>query len=154
MAIALRRDPGRLLPSRRDRLTGERGAADREERIATIRAALDAGITLLDTGDLYGMGHNEMLIRDALRGRDRDGVAISVKFGALRDPDGAWAGIDGRPVAVRNFMAYTLRRLDTDHVDVYRVARVDPDVPIEETIGAIAELVESGHVRHIGLSWR
>jgi aryl-alcohol dehydrogenase-like predicted oxidoreductase len=128
------------------------GPADRDESIATIHAALDAGITLLDTGDFYGMGHNEMLIRDALRGRDRDGVAISVKFGALRDLDRGWAGVDGRPVAVRNFIAYTLRRLDTDHVDVYRLARVDPDVPIEETIGAIAELVQAGHVRHIGLS--
>jgi aryl-alcohol dehydrogenase-like predicted oxidoreductase len=128
------------------------GPADRDESIATIHAALDAGITVLDTGDFYGLGHNEMLIRDALRGRDRDDVAISVKFGALRGPGGAWGGLDGRPVAVRNFLAYTLSRLDTGHVDVYRLARVDPDVPIEETIGAIAELVQAGHVRHIGLS--
>jgi aryl-alcohol dehydrogenase-like predicted oxidoreductase len=128
------------------------GPADRAESIATIRAALDGGVTLLDTGDFYGMGHNELLIREALRGRDRDGLAISVKFGALRDPDGGWAGNDGRPAAVRNFLAYTLRRLGTDHVDVYRPARVDPDVPIEETVGAIAELVQAGHVRAIGLS--
>jgi aryl-alcohol dehydrogenase-like predicted oxidoreductase len=128
------------------------GPADRAESIATIRAALDAGVTLLDTGDFYGMGHNELLIREALEGRDRAGVAISVKFGALRDPGGGWAGNDGRPAAVKNFLAYTLRRLGTDHVDVYRPARVDPDVPIEETVGAIAELVQAGHVRAIGLS--
>ena len=128
------------------------GPADRAESIATIHAALDAGITLLDTGDFYGMGHNELLIREALEGRDRDAVTISVKFGALRDPDGGWAGYDGRPAAVKNFLAYTLNRLGTDHVDVYRLARTDPNVPIEETVGAIAELVEAGHVRHIGLS--
>jgi aryl-alcohol dehydrogenase-like predicted oxidoreductase len=128
------------------------GPADRSESIATIHAAIDAGVTLLDTGDFYGMGHNELLIREALEARDRDGVAISVKFGALRDPDGGWAGVDGRPVAVRNFLAYTLQRLGTDHVDVYRLTRTDPDVPIEETVGAIAELVQAGHVRRIGLS--
>ena len=128
------------------------GPADRAESIATIHAALDAGITLLDTGDFYGMGHNELLIREALQGRDRDAVTISVKFGALRDPDGGWAGYDGRPAAVKNFLAYTLNRLGTDHVDIYRLARTDPNVPIEETVGAIAELVEAGYVRHIGLS--
>jgi aryl-alcohol dehydrogenase-like predicted oxidoreductase len=128
------------------------GPSDREESIATIHAALDAGITLLDTGDFYGMGDNEMLIREALRGRPRDAVTISVKFGAIRDPAGGWHGNDGRPASVRNFLAYTLRRLGTDHVDVYRPARVDPSVPVEETIGAIAEMVEAGHVRHIGLS--
>ncbi len=128
------------------------GPADRAESIATIHAALDAGITLLDTGDFYGMGHNELLIADALRSRDRDAVTISVKFGALRGPDMRWAGYDGRPEAVRNFAAYSLARLGTDHIDVYRLARVDPDVPIEETVGAIAELVQAGHVRHIGLS--
>src|SRR5262249_43503279 len=110
------------------------------------------GVTLLDTGDFYGMGHNEMLIREALRSRSREQVAISVKFGALRDADGGWNGTDGRPVAVKNFLAYTLRRLGTDHIDVYRPARVDPDVPIEDTVGAIAELVQAGYVRHIGLS--
>ena len=128
------------------------GPTDRDECIATIHAALDAGITLLDTGDFYGMGHNEMLIGDALRGRPRDEVAISVKFGGLRDPANGWVGSDNRPQAVGNFLAYTLRRLGTDHVDVYRPARVNPAVPIEETVGAIARWVEAGYVRHIGLS--
>jgi aryl-alcohol dehydrogenase-like predicted oxidoreductase len=128
------------------------GPTDRGESIATIHAALDAGINLLDTGDFYGMGDNELLIREALQSRDRDGVIISVKFGALRDPGGGWAGNDGRPEAVRNFLAYSLRRLGTDHIDVYRPARVDPDVPVEETVGAIGEMVEAGYVRHIGLS--
>ena len=130
------------------------GPADEAESIATLHAAMDAGVTLIDTGDFYGMGHNELLIRDALRssGRGRDEVAISVKFGALRDADGGWYGNDTRPEAVRNFLAYTLRRLGTDHVDIYRPARLDPAVPIEETVGAIAEQVKAGHVRHIGLS--
>ncbi|WP_367136602.1 aldo/keto reductase [Saccharothrix sp. HUAS TT1] len=128
------------------------GPADEAEGVATVHAAVDAGVTLLDTGDFYGMGHNELLIRQALRDRNRDDVAISVKFGALRDADGGWHGSDGRPEAVRNFLAYTLRRLGADHVDVYRPARLDPAVPIEETVGAIKEQVEKGHVRHIGLS--
>jgi aryl-alcohol dehydrogenase-like predicted oxidoreductase len=128
------------------------GPSDRAESIATIHAAIDAGITLLDTGDFYGMGHNELLIREALEARDRDQVAISVKFGGLRDIEGAWNGYDGRPAAVKNFLAYSLRRLGTDHIDVYRIARVDPAVPIEETIGAIAEEVDRGYVRHIGMS--
>lgn len=131
------------------------GEADRTESIATIHAALDAGITLLDTGDFYGMGHNELLIGEALRAAPaaaRERALVSVKFGALRDPDGGWAGYDGRPAAVKNFAAYSLQRLGVDHIDVYRIARLDPDVPIEETVGAIAELVEKGHVRHIGLS--
>jgi aryl-alcohol dehydrogenase-like predicted oxidoreductase len=128
------------------------GPADEAESIATIHAALDAGITLLDTGDYYAAGHNELLIREALRGRDRGGVAISVKFGLLRAPDGAIVGIDARPAAVKSSLAYTLRRLGTDHVDVYRLGRVDPAVPIEETIGAIAEMVQAGYVRHVGLS--
>ncbi|WP_034092728.1 aldo/keto reductase [Streptacidiphilus albus] len=130
------------------------GPADEAESVATLHAAMDAGVTLIDTGDFYGMGHNELLIRDALRssGRGRDEVAISVKFGALRDADGGWYGNDTRPEAVRNFLAYTLRRLGTDHVDIYRPARLDPAVPIEETVGAIAEQVKAGHVRHIGLS--
>jgi pyridoxine 4-dehydrogenase len=133
-------------------MSGMYGPADEAESIATIHAAMDAGITLLDTGDFYGMGHNELLIRDALRTRDRDQVMISVKFGALRDPAGGFVGNDGRPASVKNFLTYTLTRLGTDHVDVYRPARVDPSVPIEETIGAIAEMVEAGYVRHIGLS--
>jgi len=128
------------------------GPADRAESIATIHAALDAGITLLDTGDFYGMGHNELLIHEALMGRKRDQVVISVKFGALRGPDGEWLGYDGRPAAVRNFLTYSLRRLGTDHIDIYRLSRVDPNVPIEETVGAIAEMVTKGYVRHIGLS--
>jgi aryl-alcohol dehydrogenase-like predicted oxidoreductase len=128
------------------------GAADRDESIATIHAALDAGITLLDTGDFYGMGHNELLIRDALREARREDVQISVKFGAQRDPDGMWLGYDARPQAVKTALAYTLKRLDTDYVDIYRPARLDPNVPIEETVGAIKELIEAGHVRHVGLS--
>ncbi|AWB93617.1 aldo/keto reductase [Aeromicrobium chenweiae] len=128
------------------------GPADRDESIATIRAAVDAGIRLLDTGDFYGMGHNELLLRDALQGVDRDSVDISVKFGALRGPDGGWYGSDARPAAVKTFLAYSLERLGTDHVDIYRPARLDPSVPIEETVGAIAEMVEAGFVRHIGLS--
>jgi aryl-alcohol dehydrogenase-like predicted oxidoreductase len=128
------------------------GPADRDESVATIRAALDAGITLLDTGDFYGMGHNELLIRDALRGVDREDVRISVKFGAQRDPAGAWLGYDARPAAVKTALAYTLKRLDTDHVDIYRPARLDPNVPIEETVGAIKEMIDAGYVRHLGLS--
>ena len=128
------------------------GPADETESIATIHAAIDAGINLIDTGDFYGMGHNEMLIQRALEGRDRDAVQISVKFGAQRGPDGSWLGHDARPRAVKNALAYTLRRLRTDHIDVYRPARLDAEVPIEETIGAIAEMVDAGYVRHIGLS--
>lgn len=128
------------------------GPADEAESIATIHAALDAGITLLDTGDWYGMGHNELLLRDALRGRNRDQAVISVKFGLLRDPGGQVLGIDGRPAAVKTSLAYTLRRLGTDYIDIYRPARLDPAVPIEETVGAIADLVRAGYVRHIGLS--
>jgi pyridoxine 4-dehydrogenase len=128
------------------------GPADRDESIATIHAALDAGITLLDTGDFYGMGHNEMLIREALAGRNRDSVVISVKFGALRDVGGNWLGYDARPLAVKNFLAYSLRRLGTDYIDIYRPSRLDPDVPIEDTIGALADMVKAGCVRHIGLS--
>ncbi|MBB4907885.1 aldo/keto reductase [Actinophytocola algeriensis] len=128
------------------------GPADEKESIATIHAAAEAGVTLLDTGDFYGMGHNELLLREALRTIDRDRVVISVKFGGLRDPDGGWHGQDNRPAAVKNFVAYSLRRLGTDHIDVYRPARLDPAVPIEDTMGALAELVEAGHIRHIGLS--
>jgi aryl-alcohol dehydrogenase-like predicted oxidoreductase len=133
-------------------MSGVYGPAEEPESIATIREALDNGINLLDTGDYYGMGHNELLIREALRGRDRNGVVISVKFGALRGPDNAFIGIDGRPVAVRNFLAYSLRRLGTDYIDIYRLGRVDPQVAIEETVGAIAEMISAGYVRHVGLS--
>ncbi|MEU7336537.1 MULTISPECIES: aldo/keto reductase [unclassified Streptomyces] len=131
------------------------GDADRAESVATVHAALESGVTLLDTGDFYAMGHNEMLIGEALRTAPaslRAQALTSVKFGALRDPDGGWVGYDGRPAAVKNFAAYSLQRLGVDHIDVYRIARADPAVPIEETVGAIAELVEKGHVRHIGLS--
>ena len=128
------------------------GPADRREAIATIHAALDAGITLFDTGDFYGMGHNELLIRDALARASRDQFQISVKFGALRGPDRGWHGVDGRPAAVKNFLAYSLVRLSVDHIDIYRPARLDPSVPIEDTVGAIADMVKAGYVRHIGLS--
>jgi aryl-alcohol dehydrogenase-like predicted oxidoreductase len=133
-------------------MAGVYGQSDRDENIATIHAALDAGVSLIDTGDFYGMGNNEMLIGEALRGRDRDAVTISVKFGALRGPDGAWNGYDARPAAVKNFLTYSLRRLGVDHIDIYRPARLDPNVPIEDTIGAIAELIDAGYVRHVGLS--
>ncbi|MFD7588087.1 aldo/keto reductase [Kitasatospora sp. NPDC059811] len=128
------------------------GPADEAESIATIHAAIDAGVTLLDTGDFYGMGHNELLIHEALRGRARESVQISVKFGAQRGPDGQWLGYNASPAATKTALAYTLRRLRTDHIDVYRPARLDPNVPIEETVGAIADLVKAGYVRHIGLS--
>lgn len=128
------------------------GPADREESIATIHTALDAGITLLDTGDFYGMGHNELLLQEALTGRRREDVFIAVKFGALRSPDGNFIGFDGRPAAVKTSLAYTLKRLGTDYIDLYQPARIDPTVPIEETIGAISEMVKAGYVRHIGLS--
>jgi len=128
------------------------GPADRSESIATIHAALDAGITLLDTGDFYGMGHNEMLIREALAGRNRDNLQISVKFGALRDANKGFLGFDSRPAAIRNFVAYSLRRLGVDTIDVYRPARLDPDVPIEESVGAMADMIKAGWIRHIGLS--
>jgi len=127
------------------------GPADEAESIATIHAALDAGITLLDTGDYYAAGHNELLIGRALRDR-RDQAMVSVKFGAMRGPDGNWLGMDTRPLAVKNFLGYTLTRLGLDHVDIYRPGRLDPHVPIEETIGAIADLVKAGYVRAIGLS--
>ncbi len=128
------------------------GPSDEGESVATIHAAVDAGVTLIDTGDFYGSGHNELLIARALADRARGGVALSVKFGAMRDPDGGWVGFDARPAAVKHALAATLTRLRTDHVDVYRPARLDPAVPIEETVGAIAEMVRAGHVRHIGLS--
>jgi aryl-alcohol dehydrogenase-like predicted oxidoreductase len=128
------------------------GAADRSESIATIHAALDAGITLIDAGDFYGSGHNELLIREALTGRPRDQIVISVKFGALRDPSGGWVGVDNRPAALKNFLAYSLRRLGTDYIDIYRPARLDPNVPIADTIGAMSDLVKSGFIRFIGLS--
>jgi aryl-alcohol dehydrogenase-like predicted oxidoreductase len=128
------------------------GPADESESIATIHAALEQGITLLDTGDFYGMGHNEMLLGHALRDVPRDRYQLSVKFGAQRGPDGAWIGYDARPAAVKTALAYSLRRLGTEYIDIYRPARLDPNVPIEDTIGAIADMVRAGYVRHIGLS--
>jgi aryl-alcohol dehydrogenase-like predicted oxidoreductase len=128
------------------------GPADDAESVATIRASLDAGVTLLDTGDFYGAGHNELLIRQGLQGYSRQKVLLSVKFGALRNPGGNWIGVDARPAAVKNFLAYTLRRLGTDYIDIYRPARVDPSVPIEETVGAIVEMINAGYVRYLGLS--
>ncbi len=132
-------------------MSGMYGQADEGESIATIHAALDQGVTLFDTGDFYGTGHNEMLLGRALRDR-RDKALLSVKFGALRSPDGGWAGFDARPAAVKSFLAYSLTRLGVDHIDIYRPARLDPAVPIEETIGAIADMVKAGYVRTIGLS--
>jgi aryl-alcohol dehydrogenase-like predicted oxidoreductase len=133
-------------------MSGIYGPADEDESKATIRAALDAGITLLDTGDFYGMGHNELLLRDALRGVDRSSVFIQVKFGGQRDPSGAFIGHDTSPVAAKNSLAYSLTRLGTDYVDLYQPARLDHRVPIEETVGAIAELIQAGYVRYLGLS--
>jgi aryl-alcohol dehydrogenase-like predicted oxidoreductase len=132
-------------------MSGMYGPADEAESIATIHAALDAGVTLLDTGDYYGAGHNELLIGRALRNR-RNKALLSVKFGALRGPDGSWLGMDARPAAVGNFLGYTLTRLGVDHIDIYRPGRLDPNVPIEDTIGAIADLIRAGYVRAIGLS--
>jgi aryl-alcohol dehydrogenase-like predicted oxidoreductase len=132
-------------------MSGMYGPTDDAESVRTIQAAIDRGVTLIDTGDFYGMGHNEMLIGKAIAGR-RDRVQLSVKFGALRGPDGSWFGMDMRPAAVKTFAAYSLKRLGVDVIDVYRPARLDPNVPIEDTVGAIAELVKAGYVRHVGLS--
>jgi aryl-alcohol dehydrogenase-like predicted oxidoreductase len=134
-------------------MSGIYGQADDQESLATIHAALDAGITLLDTGDFYGMGHNELLLRDALRrGVRRESVFIQVKFGGQRDPSGAFVGHDASPAMAKSSLAYTLTRLGTDYVDLYQPARLDPQVPVEDTVGAIAEMVQAGYVRHIGLS--
>ena len=132
-------------------MSGVYGAADENESVATIHAALDAGVNLIDTGDFYGMGHNEMLVGRALR-FVREQALLSVKFGAQRGPDGSWIGYDARPAAVKTFLAYSLKRLGVEYIDIYRPARLDPQVPIEETVGAIAEMITAGYVRHIGLS--
>ena len=132
-------------------MSGMYGPSDENESIATIHEAIERGVNLLDTGDFYGMGHNELLIGRAIQGR-REKVLLSVKFGGMRAPSGAWVGVDTRPAAVKNFLAYTLRRLGVDHVDIYRPSRVDPNVPIEDTVGAIGEMVNAGYVRYIGLS--
>jgi pyridoxine 4-dehydrogenase len=128
------------------------GPADRNESIATIHAALDAGIFYLDTGDFYGSGHNEMLIGEAIKDRKREDIFIAVKFGGMRAPDGSFLGFDARPAAVKNSLSYTLKRLGTDYIDLYQPSRLDPTVPVEETIGAIAEMVRAGYIRHIGVS--
>ncbi|MBL1075593.1 aldo/keto reductase [Nocardia sp. 2] len=133
-------------------MSGMYGVSDDTTSIATVHAAIDSGANLIDTGDFYGMGHNETLIRAALADRKREDVLLSVKFGALRGPDHSFGGVDARPAAIRNFLAYSLQRLGTEYVDIYRPARLDPSVPIEETVGALAELVQAGYVRHIGLS--
>jgi aryl-alcohol dehydrogenase-like predicted oxidoreductase len=133
-------------------MSGVYGPADRDEAIRTIHDALDAGMTLLDTGDFYGMGHNELLIAEAVKDRPRDSYQLSVKFGAMRDPGNGWSGNDMRPAALKNFLAYSLQRLGTDHIDIYRPARLDPDVPIEDTVGALADCVKAGWIRYIGLS--
>ncbi|WP_067816034.1 aldo/keto reductase [Nocardia inohanensis] len=133
-------------------MSGMYGASDDATSIATVHAAIDSGANLIDTGDFYGMGHNEQLIRRALTERKREDVLLSVKFGAMRGPDGSFGGVDTRPAATKNFLAYSLQRLGTDYLDIYRPARLDPNVPIEETIGGLAEMVQAGFIRHIGLS--
>ncbi len=133
-------------------MSGTYGPADDAESVATVREALERGVTLLDTGDFYGMGHNEQLLREALQGHRRDHAFLSVKFGVQWGPNREMLGIDNRPASIKNFLGYTLRRLGTDHVDLYMPARVDPAVPIEDTVGAIAELIQAGYVRHLGLS--
>ncbi|GAB0104962.1 aldo/keto reductase [Nocardia sp. JMUB6875] len=133
-------------------MSGMYGEADEATSIATVHAAIDSGANLIDTGDFYGMGHNELLIRRALADRKREDVLLSVKYGALRGPDNSFGGVDTRPAATKNFLAYSLQRLGTDYIDIYRPARLDPNVPIEETIGGLADLVRAGYIRHIGLS--
>ena len=133
-------------------MAGGYGPADDGESIATVHAALDAGLTFIDTGDFYGAGHTELLLRDALKGGRRQKAFIAVKYGAMRGPDSKQLGDDARPSATKNFLAYTLKRLGTDYVDLYQPSRVDPAVPIEDTVGAIADMVKAGYVRHIGLS--
>ncbi|MBS2971021.1 aldo/keto reductase [Metabacillus sp. KIGAM252] len=128
------------------------GAADRNESIATIHEALEKGITLMDTGDFYGTGHNELLLREALEGKKRENAFIAVKTGVLRSPDGGWIGMNNRPEVIKNNLAHTLQKLGTNYIDLYQPARVDPSVPIEETVGAIADMVKAGYVKHIGLS--
>lgn len=132
-------------------LSGAYGKTDDTQSIALIHAAIERGVRFIDTGDFYGSGHNELLVGEAIAGR-RDRVQLSVKFGALLGPDRRWGGLDMRPAAVKSFLAYSLVRLGTDYVDVYRPARLDPAVPIEDTIGAIADMVKAGYVRSIGLS--
>ena len=132
-------------------MSGVYGASDEKESIATIRDAIERGLTLIDTGDFYASGHNEMLVRRGIEGL-REKVQLSVKFGVMRGPDGAHLGVDARPEAAKNSVTYSLTRLGVDVIDVYRPARLDPSVPIEDSVGAIADLVKAGYVRHVGLS--
>lgn len=126
--------------------------ADKNESIKTIRTALDSGITLLNTADFYGSGTSEMLIGEALKGYDRDRAFISLKFGALMDPKGRMYGLDVDPKNIKNYITYSLKRLNVDYIDLYQPARIDLGIPVEETIGAIADLVKEGYVKHIGLT--
>ncbi|WP_448681208.1 aldo/keto reductase [Pseudomonas nicosulfuronedens] len=130
---------------------GAKNPSNEREAIATLHAALDAGISLLDTADFYGMGRSEKLIGQALVGR-REQAFLSVKCGAMFSPSGAFLGVDGRPKAVKNFATYSLQRLGVEVIDLYQACRVDPDVPYEDTIGAIANLIQEGKVRYLGVS--
>lgn len=135
-------------------MSGMYGSTDDAESIRAIHAAIDGGITLIDTGDFYGMGHNELLIARALAELPvgtRDKLVLSVKFGAMRTPSGAWSGFDGRPAAVKNFLSYSLKRLGVASIAIYRPARLG-DVPIEDTVGAIADMIKQGFVQHAALS--
>jgi aryl-alcohol dehydrogenase-like predicted oxidoreductase len=134
------------------RMSKSTSAADRTDAIATIHAALDAGVTFLDTADFYAAGHNEMLIGEALKGCKRAEAFLSVKFGALMAPNGAMYGLDVRPLTVKNYLAHSLKRLNVDYIDLYQPGRIDMAIPVEETIGAIAELVKAGYVKHIGIT--
>jgi aryl-alcohol dehydrogenase-like predicted oxidoreductase len=134
------------------RMTNTTGYPDKSESIATIHAALDAGIQLINTGDFYSSGYNEMLIGEALNGYNRDKAFISVKFGGLSDPKGNYYGLDVRPLTIKNYITYSLKRLKVDYIDLYQPGRIDQAIPVEETIGAISELVKAGYVRHIGVT--
>ncbi len=126
--------------------------AGREESIRTIHTAFDSGINYLNTADFYDSGAHEMLLCEALKTRRREDVFISAKFGSMVAPGGMYYGLDLRPHAVKNYLAYTLKRLGTDYVDLYQPARIDPNIPVEDTIGAVADLVKAGYVRNVGIS--
>jgi aryl-alcohol dehydrogenase-like predicted oxidoreductase len=126
--------------------------SDDRESINTIRRAIELGVNLLDTGDFYGVGHNEELIGEALKAIPREKAFISVKFGGMRNHDGRFIGFDARPVAIRNFLCYSLQRLRVDYIDLYYPSRLDPKVPIEDTVGTLGELVKEGKIRYMGLS--